>query len=1341
MGSDRTKEGSKEAIAADRSQLQVLRQEISRLLPEAMLRDSYRTREKLVQLLSSSLPRRQPAKAVNILQRLKQQLEKSAEEKRARQRRKPALSYPYELPIVKHRREIVQAIKENRVVIISGETGCGKSTQLPKMCLEAGQGIAGKIACTQPRRLAAMTIAMRIAEELRQPLGQAVGYKIRFQDRTSPGCYIKILTDGMLLAETQGDHLLTEYDTIIIDEAHERSLNIDFLIGLCRRLLEKRPELKLIITSATLEVEKFVEAFNHPPVFQVSGRLYPVDVMYFESNKATSKKEEADYVDLAVEAVDFLKKEKPPGDILVFMPTEQDIMETCQKLQGKKYDSVILPLFARLPAHQQRQIYETRQSKIVVATNVAETSLTIPGIRYVVDTGLARLSMYQPASGIHSLPILPISKASAEQRKGRCGRVSAGVCLRLYSKEDYLSRPDHTPPEILRSNLAEVILRMLDLELGEPQKFPFLDPPSSRGLQDGYRTLIELGAVEKSEAGYKLTPLGRRMARLPLDPRLSRMLLEAEKRGCLEEVIIIAAALSIQDPRLRPLERAADADRAQAVFQDSESDFLTFINIWRSMKEATSGEAGSAGLKKFARDYFLSYIRLREWQFTCDQIAEILEEQKGKLSTGQGQAKLSTPADRYTSIHKSILSGFISHVAAHKEKNIYEVARGHEATLWPGSALFKKQANWVVAAELVRTNRLYLRTVARINPAWVEELAPHLCRYSYEDPYWDRSRGEVRAKERVSAFNLTIISGRDVPFGRQDPKIAHEIFVEEALLNYRLNRTFLFLEHNRALVEKIRTLEDKLRQKNILVPEKQLYDFYSGRLEGVYSLEGLERRIKNAGSDDFLRFKEENLYLTYPEPDLLRLYPDEVKILGHTYKLRYRFNPGEEDDGVTIIIPKSLIAAVPEELLTWPVPGMLKEKIEAIIKALPKDYRKLLQPVSEKAEMLAQELKPSGVSFFTAVAGLIKTKFGLDVPKEVWDKLEIPRYLKMRISIVNENGQEILSGRDLEFLKKMLSQKVRQPAEEESPGWQEVRKKWEKEGLSNWSEEIPEIPEEVAIDDFLKGYPALMLDAGKLSVKLFKNLEQARQSHLQAVEAILARQFEKDLSFIQRNYSFPESLKPLMLFFGGESNLKQAIIARIKREVFQQNFRKREDLQNFIREKALKLLFEKSHQVFAAVQEILEEYLKTRNIIREIEETRKKMKVSSSLPELLREELEKLVPRNFLEIYPIEFLTRLPRMVEALGLRAERARLSAEKDRAKAAQVEPFLSDFEYLAKMVGRVSNPEKDKMLMELRWMIEEFKISVFAPEIKTAFPVSAKRLAARIKEIKERFLEKSS
>ena len=1314
-----------------------LRQKVMSLASKAMLRDAYYARERVVRLLSSNLHHKNPAKASQILLGLEERLQKSAEEKALRQRKKPRLYYPPDLPIVRNREEIIQAIKDNRVIIVSGETGCGKSTQLPKMCLEAGQGLAGKIACTQPRRLAAITIAQRISDELHLPLGQAVGYKIRFQDRTSPGSYIKVLTDGMLLAETQGDHLLTEYDTIIIDEAHERNLNIDFLLGLMHRLLDRRPELKLIITSATLEVEKFERAFGHPPVFKVSGRLFPVEVMYLDELQPPKKKEEQDYVDMAVEAVDFIKKEKRPGDILVFMPTEQDIMETCHRLQGRHYqESTILPLYARLPARRQRQIYSLEQGKIVVATNVAETSLTIPGIRYVVDTGLARLSQYQPSSGIHSLPILPISQASAEQRKGRCGRVSAGLCLRLYTREDFLARPRYTPPEILRSNLAEVILRMLYLELGDPLRFPFLDPPPARSVRDGYQTLFELGAIVKGDNGWQLTPLGRQMARLPLDPRLARLLLEAGRRGVVEEIAIIAAALSLPDPRLRPLDKAADADRLQSVFEHPDSDFLTLLNIWQAMKNISPDLSDTSALKKFARDYFLSYNRLREWHFLHDQILEVLKEEK--LGVQAGKKPLSD-ADRYTAIHQCILSGFISHLAVQKEKNLYQVARHQEARLWPGSALFKKSPAWVVAAELVRTNQLYLRLLARVNPAWAEELAPHLCHYSYESPYWDKERGQVRAKEKVSLFSLNIVEGRDVPFGQQDPEAAHRLFVEEALLNNQVNRPYDFLEYNQQVVKKIRQLEEKLRTRQILIPEQYLYDFYSARLQGIYRLDALDELIRRAGSDNFLRFKEENLYLSQPDQELVSQFPDYIKILGHSYELRYRFAPGEEEDGVTILIPRQLLSAVPEALLTWPIQGLMGEKVLATLKALPKEYRKSLQPLAETAESLARELKPAGVSFYEALSARLKERYKLDVPPEIWKSLEIPRYLKMRISVINESGQEILAGRDLTFLRQMLNEKARKSLAEDSPGWQEARKKWERQDLASWPEDLTEIPEEIIIDDFLKGYLAFEISGQKLGLKLFKNRNEARQSHLQAIEAILSRQFEKDIGFIKRSYALPEELKPLLLFWRGEAAIKEEIVNRVKKEVFQKDFRRREDFVLFLEEKALKELFAKGHEIFTAVEEVLREYQKTIKLIQNIEEEQRKAKISSSLPESLKEELVRLVPADFIRLHPLAFLRELPRLVRALGIRVERARFSADKDRAKAAQIEPFESEYERLKVLVGKKASPENEDKLFELRWMIEEFKVSVFAPEIKTAFPVSAKRLTAKIKEIEESLEQK--
>lgn len=1314
--------------------LRVLREEIVQLWPQAMLRDVWITREKVVRLFSSPLLRKDPARVEAQLKEIIARLEKSVTLRKLRRRNKPRLIYPRELPIISHRPEIVKAIKEHQVIIVSGETGCGKSTQLPKMCLEAGRGEAGRIACTQPRRLAATTIAQRIAEELGQPLGQAVGYKIRFADQTSPQNYIKIMTDGMLLAEAQADRLLTEYDTIIIDEAHERSLNIDFLLGLCRQLLEKRSELKLIITSATLEIDRFTRAFNQPPVFHVSGRLYPVEVMYFGAEDLAEKKEEGDYIELAVEAVDFIKSQKPPGDILVFMPTEQDILDTCQRLQDKHYpDSVILPLFARMPAYQQKQVYHLKQGKIVVATNVAETSLTIPGIKYVVDTGLARTSQYHPASGIHSLPIMPISKASAEQRKGRCGRVMAGLCLRLYSEENFHFRPDHTPPEILRSNLAEVILRMLNLGLGDPFRFPFIDPPTPKGINDGYRVLTELAAVEKTVSGYELTSLGRRMARLPVDPRLSRMLLEAEKRGCLEEVTIIAAVLSIPDPHLRPLDKAAEADRVQSVFKNSESDFLSFLNLWEAVQAVCQGRASSPNLKKFSRDYFLSYNRLREWLYVHEQIMAILEEQKIRPKSGK---KSMTESNLFTAIHKSILSGFVSHVAARKEKWVYETARRQEATLWPGSALLKKPPSWVVAAEMIKTNRLYLRTVGRIQPEWVEEVAPHIVRYTYDDLYWDKNRGEVRAKEKVSYLNLTIISDRDVGFGPQDPPRAHQLFIREGVLNYQVNRKFPFLEANQKLIHQVRRIEEKLRCRQIMVPEENLFNFYSSRLPGIFNLDQLERKIRKEGGDAFLWLKEEDLYLKRPDPETISQYPDSLKIRGHNFSLLYHFAPGEEDDGVTLIVPANLINQVSEDILSWPVPGMLREKVEACLKALPKEYRKLFSPLRETVARLAKEIKPGSGSFFSVLSRLVYENFKVNIPEETWEKLEIPRYLRMRLAVVNTKGQVIMTGRYLSFIKRVLNAQATEPGVEDTPAWIDTRARWERDGLKGWDQTIPEIPEEVVIDDFLKGHLGLTLVSSepRFAVKLYKNKQEASGAHLEAIEAILGLHFQKDINFIRRSYNFPEETRPVWLFFGGEETLKTRIIKKIKQEVFRKDFRKRADFQAFLEGRALKLLFEKSHVLFTAVSEVLMEYLNARNAIRELEETKQKIGVTSNLPQILHEELEKLVPKDFVSAYPSEFIAQLPRMLRALGIRAERGKFSTEKDQAKAARLKPYLAEYERLCRLFSGSLDPEKARLLFELRWMIEEFKVSLFAPEIKTAFPVSPKRLEIKINEIEK-------
>ncbi|MCK4336533.1 MAG: ATP-dependent RNA helicase HrpA, partial [Candidatus Aminicenantes bacterium] len=914
-------------------------------------------------------------------------------------------SFPEELPITSKSRDIIRAIKENQVVIISGETGCGKSTQIPKMCIKAGLGTYGQIACTQPRRIAATTIAKRIAEEMGENLGRSVGYKIRFKDRTPHSAYIKILTDGMLLAETQADPLLYEYDTLIIDEAHERSLNIDFLLGIARSLLVSRPELKLIITSATLDTEKFSRAFNNAPVIEAGGKLYPVEVEYRSPGGGTEKAEDQDYVTEAVKAVHSLRLQQPPGDILIFMPTEQDILETCRKLEGRKYPAVtVLPLFARLPGTRQGRVYSVKGPKIVVATNVAETSLTIPGIKYVIDTGLARISRYLAGTRINSLPISPISQASADQRKGRCGRLKAGYCIRLYSEDDFSSRTRFTIPEILRSNLAEVILRMTAMQLGHPASFPFLDRPIPKHIQDGYDTLLELGALERKGRDYRLTSKGRLMARMPLDPRISRMLIEARNEGCLHEVAIIASALSTRDPRERPPEKESQADQMHAPFKDPDSDFITLLNIWNKYNSKWEKLTTQSKKRRFCKEQFLSFPRMREWAYIHEQVMMIMTELR--ISVGSEEAK-KKPKIFYAGIHRSILSGYLSNIAVNKQNKIYTAPKDREAMIFPGSTLFNKTPPWIVAAEMVLTSRLFARTVAKIDVSWLESLGGDQCIYSHSNPRWDKKRGEVVAEEQVTLFGLKIVSGRPVSYRSINPKSSHIIFIRCALIEGETRHPIEFIKHNRDLVKRLAVMENKLRRRDILVGEETVEEFYSNRLEGISDIRSLERKIKLSGGDDFLKMSEKQLLRSLPGKEELALFPDEVEVGDMRVKASYTFAPGEEKDGVTLKIPARRIAEVPEESLDWSIPGFFRERITALIKGLPKRYRKQLVPAAEKADIIAEEIKRSDRALPNALTDFIRKRFQVKIPASEWAQVDIPRHLKMRLALTDALGKEL----------------------------------------------------------------------------------------------------------------------------------------------------------------------------------------------------------------------------------------------------------------------------------------------------------------------------------------------
>jgi len=887
---------------------------LKRRLPEAMTRDRYRIQRGLSDLRRQQRtghPRGYAAK----LGRLEQQLRASIERRQWRAAHRPDPRLNTALPIARKADRIVDTIASNRVVVISGETGSGKTTQIPQLCLRAGRGIDGMIGCTQPRRIAAITVAQRIAEEIGEPVGGSVGYKIRFTDRTIDDGFIKIMTDGILLSEAQTDRYLNAYDTIIVDEAHERSINIDFVLGVLRTLVDKRRDLRVIITSATIDTAKFAKAFDDAPIIEVSGRLYPVKVRYPGDPGAVASIDEDTYVESAVATVNRLMNDRRRGDVLVFMPTEQDIRECCAALAGiADRGTKILPLYARLSGSDQQRVFTAGPGrKIIVATNVAETSITIPGITYVVDTGLARIPRYNPRTRTTALPVVPVSRSSADQRKGRCGRVSNGICIRLYPEKDYLARPLHTPPEILRANLADVILRMIALKLGDINKFPFIDGPAPQSIRDGFDLLRELGAIRetRSKAGKRRTVLteeGRVMARMPLDPRLAKMLIQARREHCLDAVAVIVAALSIQDPRERPVDQSKAADAAHGRFHHPASDFLTLLNIWQAYRQQHRSQKSWGPTKRFCRKHFLSFRRMREWQDVLRQIAAVLREQgmlKGTLKDDIHVSPDLGPAHSdYRAIHQSILSGFLSSTARRKNNTIYAVAKGREAMIFPGSGLFKHPPEWMVAAEVVETSRLFARTVAKIDNTWLEALGGDLCRYSYRDPHWERKRDEVIALEQVSLFGLIVIEGRPVSYGRIDAQEASDIFIRKALVEGDMRQPLPFMVHNQQLIEELRSVEDKVRRRDVMVSEEDLFLFYRERLPAsVFDTRSLKQWLRARGRSASIQMGEADLLRNLPEDGEMAMFPDTLTIGEKDYSCDYRYDPGTPEDGVTVRIP------------------------------------------------------------------------------------------------------------------------------------------------------------------------------------------------------------------------------------------------------------------------------------------------------------------------------------------------------------------------------------------------------------------------------------------------------
>jgi len=1265
-------------------------------------------------------------KIVHRLDQLEQRIDQSTLDKNERKAKQPLVHFPKQLPITEKYEHIVQAIKDHPVLVISGETGSGKSTQIPKMCLAAGRGIDGMVGCTQPRRIAAISIARRIAEELGEDIGQSVGYQIRFQDTTPKNAYIKVMTDGILLSETLNDRYLNAYDTIIIDEAHERSLNIDFLLGFIQSLLKKRSDLKLIITSATIDTQKFSKAFNQAPIIEVSGRLFPVSLEYLPVDVFQQSEDDSEitHVEMAVNALEIQWRKRRYDDTLIFMPTEQDIIETCDLIKARmSHNALIIPLFARLPQEAQKKIFEpSTTQKIIVATNVAETSITIPNIRYVIDSGLARIPQYLPRTRTTVLPVQPISKSSADQRKGRCGRMADGICIRLYSEDDYDNRPQYTPPEIRRANLASVILQMMALRLGKINQFPFVDMPEARSIQDGMDVLTELGAINPSPKGPKLTDNGRLMARLPIDPRIARMIIEAFKEKCVEEILVISAALSIQDPRERPLEKEKQADDMHAIYKDFRSDFMTLHNLWSHYHAHKKVHKTQSQMRKYCRKHFLSYIRMREWQDIVNQLRLILKDQRmTTLSSIQQNERL------YDAIHKCIVSGFISNIAMKKQQNFFIAARNKEVMIFPGSSMFNRASDWIIAAEIVETTRRFARTVGHIKCEWLELYAQDLCRRKYVNPHWEKKRGEVVADEQVYLYGLLIVPKRQVSYGPIEPALARDIFIQSALIEGDCYSDFGFLAHNQSMVKKIQDLENKTRRKDLLVSDEDQAEFYRQKLDLVSDIRSLKRLIRKNCSDDFLKMTESDLLIFLPDNHVMSLFPDQIKRNGKSFQLSYHFSPGDPDDGITLKIPQNQADQVASSDFEWLVDGLLKDKVTTLLKGLPKRYRKQLVPINRTVEKLISLMPHQAeIPLFSILSQTIYEYYKVNVPAAVWQQVELPDYLKMRFSLVNHKGSEIASSRNLHAL--LQSQNISKS--KVSNAWASAAKKWEIQNCTDWN--FGNLPDKIMIYDNWEGFLGLHAHDSQIDLKLFESSETARSNHKKGVAALLCRKFNAQLKHFHKTWSSALRDHPACVVFGGYDKLVASMKAHLVQNHLKKSIRTQSDYENYI-ESIRPMLNKHADSLFYLVQTIVDACEAVRISIYDIET---KLAVNPMIQQFckqLRDDLNHLLPLNFLEIFEIKRIKELPRYLKAMKIRSERGIMDIQKTLDRNNEIQSFSDQLTAMVRDLTPESSDEKREALENFFWMIEEYKVSLFAQELKTPYPISAKRLEKKMGEIR--------
>jgi ATP-dependent helicase HrpA len=1280
----------------------------------------------------------------------------------------PPITFPEELPVSGKRQEIARALQENQVVIVCGETGSGKTTQLPKICLELGRGRSGLIGHTQPRRIAASSTAKRIAQELGSPLGEHVGFKVRFTDTLSKGASVKLMTDGILLAETQTDPLLRQYDTIIIDEAHERSLNIDFLLGYLKQLLPRRRDLKVIITSATIDADRFARHFGTAdkpaPIIEVSGRLYSVEVRYrpVDSDavrtppqgekqgegyvsKAQKQREQRDLMDAVVDAVDELAR-LGSGDVLVFLPGEREIRDAAEALRKHHPPHVeILPLFARLSVQEQERVFKISNARrIVLATNVAETSLTVPGIRYVVDAGLARIKRYSYRNKVEQLQIEPIAQSAANQRAGRCGRVAAGVCIRLYEEQDYLQRPKFTEPEILRSSLASVILRMKSLHLTDVETFPFIEPPMGRAIADGYQLLQELGAVgDGNEDDNQLTPIGRQLAKLPLDPRVGRMILAARDNACLSEMLIIASAVSVQDPRDRPLEAQNAADNAHKKFADEKSEFLSYLKIWKWFEEAIEHKKSNRQLQDSCRENFLSQLRLREWRDVHSQLLTSVREQGWRLNEA---------AATYEQLHTALLAGLLGNVGFKAEDEPYYLgARGIKFHIWPGSTLSKKAGKWVMGAELVETTRLYARCIAQIQPEWLERVGSHLLKKSYGEPRWEKRSAQVTASERATLYGLVVYSQRRINYGIINPVEAREIFIRDALVGGEYDTRAPFLAHNLKLVREIENLEHKSRRLDVLVDESLIAAFYDKLIPAdVHNGIAFEKWHKEATAKN-----PKLLYLN--RDDLMRheaagittdLFPKQMTVAGIPMSLSYHFEPGAARDGVTMTVPLYALNQVSQERCEWLVPGMLKEKVHLLLKSLPQKLRRHCVPLPEYAAGFFDRVEEKRIfgrgSLIDALIADVREQKSMIV-KTIDFKLEtLPAHHFMNFKVVDEHGRQLDMGRNLAALQAEFGGKAREsfqklaentavapiddaqqtPSGRSREGGNPVSSSAAKksaastqhENLTSWIfGELPELLEIQQGKQTLIGFPALVDQGTHCNIEVFDDPNEATRIHHAGMRRLFALQLKEQLKFLEKNIPGLQQMGMQFMALGTQEELRDQIIqAGLDRACLQEPLPKNADEFNTRKEEGKARLNLLVNEIARLIGQVLAEYHALPKKLQGI-------KAHAQAAADIQSQLQALIGKRFVVETDYVQLAHFPRYLKAINVRIDKLRADPARDQRLMAEWNQVALPWQRAQKSGAGKNDPK----MAEFRWLLEELRVSLFAQELRTPMPVSVKRL----------------